>query len=364
MLKISVANLQPGMIVGKNIFNAEGYMLSSEGVILTDNYIKRLIDWEICSIYIRSELMEEVNIPEIICEETRVKSIKTIQEVLSKIKLIDRMDVGEVRTVAKAIVSEVLKNQGTLLHLNDIRRYDDYTFAHSVHVAVLSVIIGAALDYPEEKLANLALGALLHDVGKMLVPKEILNKPGALTAEEMEIMKMHSEYGFEILRKQLDMPLLAAHVAFQHHEKLDGSGYPRGLDDEDIHEYARVVAVADVYDALTSDRPYSKAIFPHEAYEILRDSLHRHLDAGIVAIFFKHVAIYPLGSVVLLNTGEIGIVSKVIPELQFRPIVTIIANQGGEFLAKKYQLDLSKYLTVFIEKVFTEKEVLSMVENT
>lgn len=364
MFKVSVTNLKPGMVVGRNIFNADGSMLLSEGILLTDTYIKRLAERDIASIYIRSEQLDLASmeeIPEVISEETRVKSIKTMQEVLVKVQLVERVDSSEVRNVAKAIVAEVLKNKDTLLHLNDIRSYDDYTFAHSVHVSVLSVIIGLAMGYNEEALTNLSLGALLHDIGKMLIPKEILNKPGYLTKDEMEIMKLHSEYGFEILRREVDMPLLAAHVAFQHHEKLDGSGYPRGLSNTDIHEYARIVAVADIYDALTSDRPYSKAIFPHEAYEILRDSANRHLDGEIVGILFKQVAIFPLGSVVLLNTGEIAIVSKVLPDLQFRPVVTVIANQDGSFLTKKYQLDLSKYLTVFIEKVYTEKELLSLL---
>jgi putative nucleotidyltransferase with HDIG domain len=349
------------MVVGRSIFNAEGYMLLKEGITLTDTYILRLKEWEIAAIYIRTGLMDVLTVPEPVCEEIRVRSIKTLQVVLAKTTVLEYVDIGKIKEVANEIVQEILKNRDTLIHLNDIRRYDEYTFAHSVHVAIYSSIIALALGYPEQKLMEVALGALLHDIGKMLIAKEILNKPGALSADEMEIMKLHSRYGFEILRKQPEMPLLAAHVAFQHHEKLDGSGYPRGIDETEIHEYAKIVAVADVYDALTSDRPYNKAILPHEAYEIIMASVNNHLDAEIVVKFFKHVAIYPVGSMVQLNTGEIGIISKVMPDLQFRPVVTVIAGAKGGFAKAKKQIDLSERLTVFIAKVFTEKEVLSMI---
>lgn len=163
-----------------------------------------------------------------------------------------------------------LKNDTDLLNLlTDVCSYDQYIFTHSLNVTLYSLAIGMHLKLSTKNLETLGLGAILHDVGKMKVPAEILMKPGKLTEEEFEEIKKHSEEGFRILRNVQTIPLLVAHCAFQHHERLNGSGYPRGIKGNEIHEFGKIIAVADVFDAVTSNRVYRQAMLPHEGLEIL-----------------------------------------------------------------------------------------------
>jgi HD-GYP domain-containing protein (c-di-GMP phosphodiesterase class II) len=356
MQKISVSLLETGMITSRNVFGADGQLLLGDGVKLTNNYIKRLKEMGIPAVYIQNEYLKDVEVPLVLAEETRVKAIFTVQAAFGEFQKYKRISLNKLNSVAKLLIDEIILNSKSMVHLTDIRTYDDYTFGHSVNVCVLSVLTGITLGYNELKLKELALGALLHDVGKIAVPVEILNKPGKLNDEEMAVMQKHSEQGFEILRKNPEISLLVSHVAFQHHERYNGSGYPRGLCGQDIHEYARIVALADMYDAMTADRSYRKAMPPHAAYEILLASSQYHFDIDILRVFISNIAIYPVGSVVELNNGSFGIVVKVQAELQTRPTVQLIDIQSGR---KGKLLDLTNNLTIFVSKVLNESETIA-----
>ena len=149
-------------------------------------------------------------------------------------------------------------NSELLSILSDVCVHDSYIFTHSVNVALYSIAVGMELKLPRNQLEDIGLGALMHDIGKVSVPQEILMKPGKLTDEEFSIIKIHAEEGFDLLRNSHTVPLLVAHCAFQHHERLDGSGYPRGISEKDIHRYAKIIAVADVFDAVTSSTGLQK----------------------------------------------------------------------------------------------------------
>lgn len=357
MQRISVTRLVPGMKAARNVFDADGRVLVAAGVVLKNSYINRLKELGVGSVYIQADELPAVEIPEVIKEETRIKAVQVVKNTFQSFRTTKQINFKQFVEIAATIVEEIMGSGDTLLHLSDIRTYDDYTFSHSVNVCILSVLMGSSKNYDMNRLKDLALGALLHDVGKVLVPIEILNKPGRLTLEEFSVVKNHAELGFELLRKQQDqVPLLACHVAYQHQEKFDGSGYPRQLKGDQIHEYARIAAIADVYDALTSDRPYRKGLLPHEAYEIMMASGNTHFEMDLLQKFFNKIAIYPLGSIVRLNTGDIGIVTDVIPDLPTRPKVQIITNRSGEVIKKLKEINLVEQLTVFVEQVFTEEE--------
>ncbi|EAX48365.1 metal dependent phosphohydrolase [Thermosinus carboxydivorans Nor1] len=361
MQRISVAHLQPGMVVAKNVFSAQGQLLLSQGTILTKRYIDRLPLLGITSIYIANPYTDDLEVPETIREETRQQAIATVQQSFAKFRLGRRLDLNALETAAQAIVDEILQNRAALIHLTDIRTYDDYTFGHSVNVSILSVFTGLSLGYARGQLEELALGGMLHDLGKIAIPPAILNKPGKLSAEEMAIMQQHAATGFEILRKQNpEIPLLAAHIAFQHHERLDGSGYPRGLKGDEIHPYARIAAIADVYDALTSDRPYRRAMPPHEAYEILLVFHNKHFDGAMLDQFLRRIACYPVGSFVQLNSGEVAVVIHVPPDLPLRPTVRLLTDREGRALPQPYEVDLTKELSAFICKVLAEDEIIAL----
>lgn len=361
MQKVSVTNIQPGMVVGKNIYSYDGLLLLTSGTVLTENFIERLKKVGITSIYIRNNYLDGIKIPEVIREETRQKAVMLIQKSFNNLKSTARINIEQFHQAASCIVNEVISNRHAMVHLTDIRTYDNYTFSHSVNVCVLSAITGLQLGYNKHRLHSLVLGALLHDAGKTFVPLEILNKPGRLTEEEMSVMREHTKVGFEILRKQIDkIPLPAAHVALQHHEKYNGGGYPRGLNGDSIHEFAKIASIADVYDALTADRPYRNRLPAHEAYDLLIALSNVHFDPKILTVFLSNIALYPIGSFISLNTGEIGIVTNVLPKLPARPIVKVITDADCKIIDQPFEIDLTKKLTVFVSSVLSEKDIIEL----
>jgi HD-GYP domain-containing protein (c-di-GMP phosphodiesterase class II) len=347
------------MIIAKNIYHANGLLLLSKDTPLDANLIARLGRVGIDSVYVQNSLLN-VEPQEILHEKTRVETIRQTQKVFENFRKASTINVKDVQNIIKKIVEDAIDNRNMLIHLTDIRTHDDYTFGHSINVCLLSVMIGIKLYLKEEQLYELAMGAILHDIGKMFVPTEILNKPGGLSAEEWKVMRGHSDKGFELLRKQRELSLVSAHVAYQHHEHYDGTGYGRGLSRDSIHQFARIAAVADLYDAITSDRPYRKAFLPHEAYEVILGSMGTKLDPQLTAIFLENIALYPVGSTVLLDTGEIGVVINVLPKLQARPLVRVIAGSDGRPLEGPDRVvDLTKELTRFIVKVFEPQDILN-----
>ncbi|WP_370621810.1 HD-GYP domain-containing protein [Bacillus sp. JCM 19034] len=252
--------------------------------------------------------------------------------------------------VIQDILNDLKSNQQALSILSDIVTYDNYIFTHSLNVTVYTLRLAMELNFNEKQLGEIGLGAILHDVGKMMLPLDILNKPDRLTDPEFKIIQSHTNEGFEYLRKQHDIPLLVAHCAFQHHERLDGSGYPRGIMKNEIHEYAKIIAIADVFDAVTSHRVYRKAMLPNEALELLYAGAGTQFDQSLVEAFRRVVALYPEGLSVTLSDGREGIVIKQNKQLTTHPIVRIISEDGKDLL-ECYDLDLSKQLDVTIVKM-------------
>lgn len=353
MQRIVVSELKNGMVTARNVLSADGRLLLAEGQIITEAYIRRLQELGIYAIYVRNPYFSDVEIPAIIAEETRQSGIQTMKCALDVLRN-KRMDlaVTDIQQSARRIVAEIIRNRKAMIHLTEIRTHDDCTFAHSVDVCILAVLVAVEMGYAENRLTELAVGALLHDVGKVRVGQQLLIKPDRLTDEEMVIMKGHPWFGFEILRAhkgQLSIPSI--HVALQHHEKFDGSGYPRGLAGDAIHEFSRIVSIVDVYDAITSDRPYRKALLPHEAYELLQMTGTQHFDPTILPIFLGKIAVYPVGATVRLNTGDIGIVTCVEPGLPTRPVIRLILDQHRRLYPGGSTLDMRNHLTVFIDQV-------------
>ena len=270
------------------------------------------------------------------------------------------LDIQPLKKVLRELVVEIIRNRDSMIHQLDMRTYQDYIYAHSVNTCVLSVLIAVNLDYPEGKLTDLALGTMLHDIGMMMLPDALLMKMGNLTPEESKQVQQHPEDGFNILRTVREIPITVAHIAYQHHERVDGKGYPRNLTADKILEVAKVAAVADTFDALVSDRPYRKGMVPHEAYEVMMALADSYVDRDILHLFLTHVAIYPVGSVVQLDNGQHGVVTKVLPRLQTRPQVRLLTDQQGNLLSEQTEIDLTQHLTLMISRVLKEKEVFEL----
>lgn len=368
MYRLSLEKVLPGMTVGRSIYNANGNLLLRKNIRLTNILIRQLKALQIPSIYIGSEFpdVELHDPPPLIKERTRIHAIKVIQDVFYKCRLANstRIDIDGMKSTVKLVIESILTSQNALVQAADIRRHDDYTFAHSINVCVLSTMIGALLNYNEKRLYELSLGALLHDIGKTQIPLSILNKPDRLSKEEFEIIQAHAQIGFEMLRHTKSFSVVPLHAAFQHHERYDGSGYPRHLTGTKIHEYARIVAIADVYDALTADRAYKRACTPDIAFHIMTEESPGHFDPEILHLFFEHVAIYPVGTIVKLQAGYYAVVVDVHKGYAATPHVRLISDADKNLIHHPAIINLQisdpKY---HIRSVVKEDELVDLFLN-
>jgi len=352
------------MKVGRTIFNTEGRPLLVSGMVLNENYIQRLRDYGIGSVMIKDDMFDEIEEPpDVVSEQTRLESVRTVKEVFKTFENKRRIDLRGIQKTVNNLIDELLSNREILVNFIDIRSYDDYTFCHSVQVCVLALMTGISLGFDQLKLKELGTGALVHDIGKTKIDKEILNKPGELTPEEYEQIKRHSEYGFEILRANREISLLSAHVAFQHHEHWDGKGYPRGLSGEEIHHYSKIVTVADVFDALVADRPYRKAYSTNQAITLMRRMAGVHFEPFILETLISNIAEFPIGSVVALSSGEIGVVVDSNKEVPTKPVVRVVFNKRWKPLTHMREVDLTKELGINISRTLSEEEVQSLFKD-
>ncbi|WP_173047012.1 HD-GYP domain-containing protein [Nitrospira sp. KM1] len=253
------------------------------------------------------------------------------------------MDV--VSQVVTAMADSVLRNPDALTSLSRLKRFDEYTFFHSVNTSLLGLALGRNLGLGRQSLHHLGVGTLLHDIGKTRIPLEILNKPGRFEDNEFEIMKQHVMRGVEVLSETTGLSDPFLKPALEHHERVDGSGYPHHRRKADISEFGRIAAIVDIYDAITSDRCYHKAKPPHEALQFMYQLAQRgHVDGVLLQRFIQVVGVYPVGSCVALNTGETAIVRQVNREKPLQPCVLVVKSAGNTLLSTPEVTDLSQQL--------------------
>jgi HD-GYP domain-containing protein (c-di-GMP phosphodiesterase class II) len=348
MRLLSIDNARENMEVARNIYTADGGILLAEGMKLNARYIQRLKDFQIYSLYITDDLIGKVEIDELVHIQTRNDANKILKDTMSHIHDNQGVKGETVYKVVNDIIDEIIRNRKVAYGLMDIRAMNDYLFGHSLTVCILSVMIGVSAGYNFQQLKELGVGAILHDVGKVLIPDTIVNKKDKLTPEEYREIQKHAQFGYDVLKKSEDISSVAAHVAWAHHERIDGSGYPRGIKGKEIHEYARIVAITDVYDALSSDRIYRPRMLAHEAIEFIRDGSKEQLDPEFLKLFLENVSPFPIGTMVLLNNGEQALVIKTPRDFPARPIVRVLYDKDNKPVAEPLDRDLRKDLTVFI----------------
>lgn len=349
MRRVDIDKIEIGSRLARSVYNASGQTLLSQGTVLNSDFIKRLKGLGFTSIYIEDGFIDDVAVDNLISEETRNQAVCCIKEVMASIRSENTFQACKVKKVVSDIVEELIANGKMMMNLSDIRSFDDYTFFHSVNVTVISITIGMTLFYPRNKLLDLGLGVLLHDIGKTQIPLGILNKPGKLTDDEFRYVQKHTWFGFEILRSNPDIKITSAHVALQHHERMDGSGYPRQLKGNDILEYARISAIADVYDALVHDRCYRRKLPIHKVYEYFVEQTKYQFDSHFLDRFIQKIALYPQGTKVLLDDGRSGFVVKQSDTLT-RPLVRLFWEHGQE-LDKPVEVNLQHEKSLSIKDV-------------
>lgn len=348
MRRISIENVTPGMKLARTIYTGDGLPLLSQGVELTQIFIDRLKLINILDVYIDDEISKGIEIQDIISDSTRNKAKVTVHEIMNHSKKKLRFNSEKAKLIVSEIIDDLMSVRNITINLSDIKTKDNYTYEHSVNVCVLSLVAGIKFGLNQLKLRDLGVGALLHDIGKIGIPDEIINKPDKLTDEEFEVIKTHTTKGYEFLKTDIHMRATSAYVALGHHERYDGCGYPLKKFGDNIHEFARIVAIADVYDALTSDRVYKKKMKTYEALEYLTCMESSHFDKEVVKCFLDSIAVYSMGSVVLLDSGEKAIVTEINKEYRTRPKIRLTHKSDGTRYEKLKEVDLSKKLNLVI----------------
>ena len=254
------------------------------------------------------------------------------------------IDTKACQALVKRNLESMLRNESAMLWLTRLKAQDLYTSLHCLSVSILAMGFGTHLGLPDDKIELLGIAGLLHDVGKMKINPDILNKPGKLTQEEFDHIKLHPGFGYEALRNQDDIPPAAAQAAYGHHERLDGTGYPLGLDHYQIPFTTRVITIVDAFDAITSHRSYDDARPIQAAYDVLRSGAGQQFDESLVHEFIRWLGVFPVGTLVELHTGEVALVLEKHQHLHLRPKVVVMRNAAKQPCEPRY-LDLSQ-LTV------------------
>lgn len=365
MRLVKIDKWKPGMKLGKPIMNNNGKILLAKGVELIDRLIPRLKKYNVTTLYIDDEVSEGIDIVESIPEALRMETLHTITEGFQTLMDLSQSNsnlqgmmkssrtIRSFQKVFKDIVALLTDNKNALNLLASTKIHENYVFNHSLNVSIYACQLALANGLPLKNVEEIGLGAILHDLGKVQVPLEILNKPSELTKEENALVKQHCEQGFEILRKIHEIPLPVAHCALQHHERIDGTGYPRGLRGDEIHKYAKIISVADVFDTVTNPRAFKPAVMPHQGLEILYAGSGTQFDMHQVNLFRDCIAIYPPGLTVRLNDGRTGIVSKYNYQAVGRPEIRIIKSEENEKVSP-YEIDLGARENLMLEIVMAD----------
>ena len=263
-----------------------------------------------------------------------------ISNIFNTVKVGRSFDMTEVKSVVTDIVDSILNNPNALQWLALIKNKDEYTAEHCLRVCVLSISLGRELGMLEGELIDLGISGFLHDIGKVRIPDNVLNKAGRFTNEEYELMKSHVTHGRDILMSQAGVPAIAVDVAYTHHEQINGKGYPKKLIGQKISQNARIVCIVDAFDAMTSVRVYKKSMSSLQSLRMIFDEKGSHFDAELAELFIKLVGIYPEGHIAELTSGEVGIIVKSNNEHRLKPkILRIIDSQSRK--SKETIIDLS-----------------------
>ena len=339
MLCVAFNDLKPGMKVAKDVQLDDGRLLLLSGFIINQRYLSRLEAFNIPYVYIQEEEVKSEAKKE---DEVYNEASDTIKSVMTSLREGKEINSEALKETVNDIISHVITNETVFSKLEGIRDIDNYTYLHSIDVCIYSLMAGKFLGLKGDELLELGTSAALHDIGKSKVPMEVLMKPGKLTPEEFAQMKLHPVYSKEIISNMKGFGKRIADVSSQHHEKWDGSGYPNGIKGKDIDYFARIISVADVYDAITADRVYKKREMPHKAADFILKNRQTQFDADVAEIFINNMTFYHQGTIVLLSSDEVGCVVETVKGLMTRPKINIFASKGGPPLINPYVMDLSE----------------------
>lgn len=321
VVSIPVSTCVPGMKVAQLITNAYGAELVAAGTILEQFDIQRLIDLGVSFVDVYNLDSEEIKENAESFKSEYKKNTQEMKLLFNWIENSNSIRIESVRGIVNDIMGSTINNRDIFHTLNEVRQVDEYTFNHSQNVGILASMLAKWAGFPPDQAKQVCYAGVLHDIGKARVPTEILNKPSKLTAEEFETMKKHSALGFEILKNNKFISEEIRLGVLMHHERINGKGYPLAIKGDKIHPYAKIIAVADVFDAMVSDRCYHKKELPFNVLEYFANQCVGHLDHFYLQTFIDKMSIYYIGERVMLSNNVEGEVVYINPRQLSRPIV-------------------------------------------
>lgn len=282
-------------------------------------------------------MAEELRMAASIC----LQSKRAVVSMFSEARMGRAVDAAGAATLVEEITDSVARNPSALISLARLKTADDYTYMHSVAVCALMVALARQLKLNDEQTQLAGMAGLLHDMGKAAIPMTVLNKPGKLTDHEFDVIRGHPVAGFQLLRASGKVPHAVLDACLHHHEKIDGSGYPDKLKGEEISVIARMTAICDVYDAVTSDRPYKRGWDPAESLRRMAEWTTDHFDPRLFQAFVKSIGIYPIGSLVRLTSGRLGVVVAQVPTALTKPMVKVFFSTKAHLRIPPVLVDLA-----------------------
>lgn len=338
---VSLREVIPGMMLAAPVLDGGGRVLLRQGVMLTPSYLYRLEKRGFNGVFIRDAWKEEEDPAQPVSAHIRAEAQEVVKHAIADCRSGKRLRLGPLEHSIETILNDITSRRETVFNLIDLRSYDSYLYAHSVNVAIIALLLGLRLGQAPANLIQLGIGALLHDVGKTVVSRRILNKPARLTPSEFQEVQRHPSAGYDILGYS-STARAARVVALEHHERYQGQGYPSGLSGQDISALAHIVAVADVYDALTSERVYRPAVTAQQAWLTVRGMREDAFAPWVIEVFEKVAAPFPPGTKIRLRTGEVGVVARVTEGEMCRAEVLIVREQDGGPVLEERVVDLTE----------------------
>lgn len=358
MRYITVSHLQDGMVLASPLLGSNFGTLLAKGSLLERQHIQRINEMGYGGVYIDDALSRDINPTDVVSFDTRVQTIRSAKEIWTQAESGSfengvKMTKQRQDRIIMPVIEEIIASSKRMMDFIDLKPYDDYTYYHAANVVILSVLVGVELGLSGTRLYELALASLLYDVGNIFVPKALLNKPGKLSPDEYDVIKQHTQLGFDYLKEHFDISIEGCMGALQHHENYDGTGYPTGLKKDRISIYGRIIAVTDVFDALTSRRPYRQPMFPANAMDFVSMNSGTMFDPGVVDALKNVVASYPSGVLVELGSGVCCIVTDNTPGYGDRPKVRML----GGLSKTPLNADLA------FDKIFAEVEISHILDR-
>ncbi len=331
--KISIRKALPGMVLAADLLSDTGRIILSQETRLTDIMLRSLSTWNVTYITVYHTDLLPVHFQVEQLDDNYNDMLHILENSFVTMRFCKEIPLAEMKEMAVGSVMTMTDTVGVLQYLMSMRRIGEYSYHHSINVSVLCGVLGKWMGYQGQELQDLVLAGLLHDVGKTQVSEELINKPAQLTDAEMAEMRGHSKLGTELIQRAGATSSPVTDAVLQHHERMDGSGYPNGLAGRYIHPYARILAIADLYDAVTSDRPYKAKVTPFAAARIIAGEMFGRLDMKTATTFLGHIRDHFIGTQVTLSDGRKGEVILFGNDFTFKPI---IRTESGEFLDTRF----------------------------